>query len=155
MYEYFFRFVDAVPENVFFLNGTAVDYEAECSAFEEEIKRIGGLRLVCCEVDSEAAIGGNTPGSCLTSKTRQKTRTSFIINDRFHTRNGLLDYDYEEEAIDEAAMGSKYVLTMGLRMRCARCSSALTPRVRCTTCWRNPCPTCSPRPFSSIMSVPA
>lgn len=114
MYQYFFQFVDAVPENVFFLNGTAVDYEAECNAFEEEIKSVGGLRLVCCEVDSEAAIGGNTPGSCLTSKTRQKTRTSFIINDRFHTRNGLLDYEYEEDDINEAAMGSNHVLTMGL-----------------------------------------
>ena len=50
----------------------------------------------------------------MTSKTRQKTRTSFIINDRFHTRNGLQDYDYDESDVDEAAMGSNYVLTMGL-----------------------------------------
>ena len=114
MYEFFFRYVDAVPENVFFLNGTAVDYEAECEAFEKAIQSVGGLRLVCAEVDSEAAIGGNAPGSCLTSKTRQKTRTSFIINDRFHTRNGLQDYDYDESDVDEAAMGSNYVLTMGL-----------------------------------------
>ena len=113
MYDYFFKYVDAVPQNVYFLNGIATDYEAECESFENAIKKLGGIRLVCAEVDAEAAIGGNTPGSCLTSRTRQKTRTSFILNDRFHTRNGLRDVEEEVEE-DELAMGSNYVLTMGL-----------------------------------------
>lgn len=113
MYDYFFKYVDAVPQNVYFLNGVATDYEEECKNFEKAIKSLGGLRLVCAEVDAEAAIGGNAPGSCLTSRTRQKTRTSFILNDRFHTRNGLRDVEEEVEE-DELAMGSNYVLTMGL-----------------------------------------
>lgn len=81
MYEYFFKYVDACSKNVYFLDGTSVDFEEECRRFEKSIKGYGGLRLVCAEVNSEAGIGGNTPGSCLTSRTRQKTRTSFILND--------------------------------------------------------------------------
>ena len=114
MYEYFFKYVDACSKNVYFLDGTSVDFEEECRRFEKSIKECGGLRLVCAEVNSEAGIGGNTPGSCLTSRTRQKTRTSFILNDRFHTHNGVQDVDEEKEDEDEHVMESNYVLTMGL-----------------------------------------
>ena len=114
LYDYFFKYVDANPRNVFFLNGTAADFDHECELFEEAISRYGGIRLMCVEVSSEAAIGGNAPGSCLTSRTRPKTTTSFVINDRSHTRNGLGDLEEEEVPLDEQSMGSNYVLTMGM-----------------------------------------
>lgn len=115
LYDYFFKFVDANPHNVFFLNGTSSDFDHECELFEDAIKRYGGINLMCVQVSSEASIGGNAPGSCLTSRTRPKTTTSFVINDRSYTRNGLGDVA-EEDIIpeDEYAIGSNYVLTMGL-----------------------------------------
>ena len=113
LYDFFFKYVDANPRNVFFLNGISSDYEREGELFEEAIRHFGGLRLVCAQVNSEAAIGGNAPGSCLSSRTRQKTLTSFVINDRFHTRNGVRDVE-EEDDEDELSMGSNYVLTMGM-----------------------------------------
>ena len=115
LYDYFFKFVDANPHNVFFLNGTASDFDHECELFEEAIKRYGGINLMCVQVSSEASIGGNPPGSCLTSRTRPKTTTSFVINDRSYTRNGFGDIAEEDIIpVDEYAIGSNYVLTMGL-----------------------------------------
>ena len=58
-YDAFFKFVDASPEHVFFLNGLTADYQEECALFEKAIQHYGGIRLVCTEVDSEGAIGGN------------------------------------------------------------------------------------------------
>lgn len=115
LYDYFFKFVDANPHNVFFLNGTSSDFDRECELFEDAIKRYGGINLMCLQVSSEASIGGNAPGSCLTSRTRPKTTTSFVINDRSYTRNGLGDIAEEDIIpVDEYAIGSNYVLTMGL-----------------------------------------
>lgn len=54
-YDAFFKFVDASPEHVFFLNGLTADYQEECALFEKAIQHYGGIRLVCTEVDSEGA----------------------------------------------------------------------------------------------------
>lgn len=113
LYELFFKYVDAVPENVYFLTGTAKDLNEECQNYEKAISEKGGIKFACVEVDSEASIAGNAPGSSLSSRTRVKTLTSFAINDRYHTRNGEQDADYYDEN-DNPLFGHRSVLTLGL-----------------------------------------
>lgn len=112
LYELFFKLVDAVPENVFFLNGITKNPKRECELFEESIAQKGGINFACVEVDSEASIGGNAPGSSLDSSTRLKTLTSLNINDRYYTRNG--EQDAECLDICDPLFGHNRVLTMGL-----------------------------------------
>lgn len=112
LYEHFFKFVDALPENVYFLNGKTTDANKECECFEAAIKEKGGLTFACVEVDSEASIGGNAPGSSLDSYTRMKTLTSLSIHDRCHTRNGEQDIEYSD--IGNIQLGRNRVLTMGM-----------------------------------------
>lgn len=114
MYEYFFKYVDACSKNVYFLDGTSGGFRRGMQTFRKVHKGIWW--------SSPCMRGGEFGGwyrrkhscSCLTSRTRQKTRTSFILNDRFHTHNGVQDVDEEKEDEDEHVMESNYVLTMGL-----------------------------------------
>ena len=112
LYEVFFKYVDVVPQNVYFLNGVARDYVEECTFFEKAITEKGGIQLFIANVNSEASIGGNAPGSSLTSRTRQKTITVSNLHDRSYSRNGIGDY---EECLEcENEIESNYVLTMGI-----------------------------------------
>lgn len=45
MYKHFFSHVDVDPSNINILNGNAPDLETECIAYEEKIKRAGGIEL--------------------------------------------------------------------------------------------------------------
>ena len=81
LYEAFFKHVDVVAKHVFFLNGVARDYEQECAYFEAAIQNLGGIQLFVADVNSDGSIGGNTPGSSLEGRTRQKTLTAFILNE--------------------------------------------------------------------------
>ena len=108
-YDAFFKFVDASPEHVFFLNGLTAEYQEECTLFEKAIQHYGGIRLVCTEVDSEGAIGGNAPGSSLDSRTRLKTCSNSVVNNRYCSRN---DRDSDDEAAPAFALTR--VLTMGI-----------------------------------------
>jgi glucosamine-6-phosphate deaminase len=112
LYECFFQYVDAEPSNVFFLNGAAVDIKEECELFEKAIQEKGGIQLLCAEVDSEAAIGGNAPGSSLHSRTRLKTCSSFMMHDRSFSRNG--ERDVAESWSSSNELGLNHVITMGL-----------------------------------------
>lgn len=112
LYEWFFKFVDVDPEHVFFLNGTATNKKEECTRFENAIKEKGGLKFACVEVDSEASIGGNAPGSSLDSYTREKTLTSMSLHDRYYSRNGQQDTDIAD--LSANPFGHNRVLTMGL-----------------------------------------
>ena len=118
LYEQFFKSVDAIPENVYFLNGKTTDTKEECLLFEKAIERNGGIRFACVEVDSEASIGGNAPGSSMNSDTRLKSLTSLSMHDRCHTRNG--EQDVESEELSNCNLGLTRVLTMGMGtiMRC-------------------------------------
>ena len=114
LYEIFFKYVDAIPQNVFFLNGMAVNIEEECSLFEKAIKEKGGIHLFVADVNSEASIGGNAPGSSLHGRTRLKTLTSNVLNDRSYSCNGQGDRDYDALQPCSQPLETKAVLTMGL-----------------------------------------
>lgn len=108
-YEAFFKFVDAAPEHVFFLNGLASDFQEECALFEKAIEHYGGIQLLCAGVNSEAAIGGNAPGSSLSSRTRLKTCSNFVVNDRYCLNS---ERDIDDDMLPPFALTR--VLTMGI-----------------------------------------
>ena len=114
LYEIFFKYVDVVPQNVFFLNGTTTNIEEECSLFEKAMKEKGGIHLFVADVNSEASIGGNAPGSSLHGRTRLKTLTSQVLNDRSYSCNGQGDRDYGTLLSSNQPLETKAVLTMGL-----------------------------------------
>jgi len=85
MRDNFFSHIDILPENVNILNGNAPDLEAECVAYENKIKTIGGIHLFLGGIGADGHIAFNEPGSSLHSHTRMKTLTkdTLIANSRF------------------------------------------------------------------------
>ncbi|KXL48772.1 hypothetical protein M433DRAFT_159118 [Acidomyces richmondensis BFW] len=85
MYKHFFSHVDIAPENINILNGNAEDLEEECIAYEEKIKRAGGIELFLGGIGPDGHIAFNEPGSSLRSRTRVKTLAydTILANSRF------------------------------------------------------------------------
>lgn len=85
MWNNFFSHIDIKAENVHILNGNAADPLEECAAYEEAIKRAGGIDLFLGGIGPDGHIAFNEPGSSLTSRTRVKTLTTdtIIANSRF------------------------------------------------------------------------
>jgi glucosamine-6-phosphate deaminase len=85
MWNNFFNHVDVKPENVHILNGNADDLEAECQAYEDTIKRVGGIDLFLGGIGTDGHIAFNEPGSSLNSRTRavRLTTETIIANSRF------------------------------------------------------------------------
>ncbi len=85
MWNNFFNHVNIKPENVNILNGNAADLNAECVAYEEKIKAMGGIDLFLGGIGPDGHIAFNEPGSSLSSRTRIKTLTTdtIIANSRF------------------------------------------------------------------------
>ena len=85
MWENFFSHIDIKKENVNILNGNAADLEAECTAYEAKIKKVGGIHLFMGGIGPDGHIAFNEPCSSLASRTRVKTLTmdTIIANSRF------------------------------------------------------------------------
>lgn len=85
MYKHFFSHVNVDPANINILNGNAPDLEAECIAYEEKIKKAGGIELFLGGIGPDGHIAFNEPGSSLKSRTRVKTLAydTIIANSRF------------------------------------------------------------------------
>ena len=85
MHTNLFNHIDIKKENVNILNGNAPDLEAECAAYEEKIRKYGGIRLFLGGIGPDGHIAFNEPGSSLASRTRVKTLTTDtkIANSRF------------------------------------------------------------------------
>ena len=85
MWSNFFDHIDIKKENVHILNGMAEDAEAECAAYEQAMKDVGGVDLFMGGIGPDGHIAFNEPGSSLTSRTRIKTLTTdtVIANSRF------------------------------------------------------------------------
>jgi glucosamine-6-phosphate deaminase len=80
-----FDHVDAKDGQVNILNGNAADLDGECAAYEEKIKKYGGIDLFLGGIGPDGHIAFNEPGSSLASRTRVKTLTqdTRIANSRF------------------------------------------------------------------------
>jgi len=85
MWDNFFAHIDILPENANILNGNAPDLDAECEAYENKIKSVGGIHLFLGGIGADGHIAFNEPGSSLHSRTRTKTLTqdTIIANSRF------------------------------------------------------------------------
>ena len=85
MWNNFYSHIDILAVNVNILNGNAPDLEAECEAYEEKIKSVGGIQLFLGGIGADGHIAFNEPGSSLHSRTRVKTLTqdTIIANSRF------------------------------------------------------------------------
>jgi len=85
MDKYLFSHVDIPKENINILNGNAPDLEAECARYEEQIKKLGGVKLFVGGIGPDGHIAFNEPGSSLSSRTRIKTLTydTIVANSRF------------------------------------------------------------------------
>jgi glucosamine-6-phosphate deaminase len=85
MWKHLFGRIDIPKENVNILNGNAPDLGAECSGYEERIRKAGGVRLFVGGIGPDGHIAFNEPGSSLTSRTRMVTLTTDtkIANSRF------------------------------------------------------------------------
>lgn len=77
--------IDCPKENIHILNGNAKDLTAECAAYEEAIRKAGGIDLFLGGIGPDGHIAFNEPFSSLTSRTRVKTLTTdtIIANSRF------------------------------------------------------------------------
>lgn len=85
MWKNFFSHVNIHPSNVHILNGNAPNLEAECIAYEDAIKCVGGIDLFLAGIGDDGHIAFNEPGSSLASRTRVKTLAydTILANSRF------------------------------------------------------------------------
>ena len=85
MWNNFFKDIDIQKENVNILNGNAADLEAECTSYEEKIKKAGGVKLFLGGIGPDGHIAFNEPVSSLSSRTRIKKLTydTIVANSRF------------------------------------------------------------------------
>lgn len=72
MWDNLFNQIDILPENVNILNGNAQDIKAECQAYEDKIKAVGGIDLFLGGIGPDGHLAFNEPGSSLASRTRDK-----------------------------------------------------------------------------------
>ena len=61
MYENLFNHINIPDENINFLNGNAEDMDAECKAYEEKIKKCGGIDIQLLGIGSNGHIAFNEP----------------------------------------------------------------------------------------------
>jgi glucosamine-6-phosphate deaminase len=88
MDDHLFSHVNIAKEHIHILDGCADNLKAECAAYEEAIKKAGGIELFLGGIGEDGHIAFNEPGSSLTSRTRvvALTRETREVNARFFSR---------------------------------------------------------------------
>ena len=81
MEQHFFSRVNLRPDNIHFLDGSAVDAAAECARYERDIQEVGGIDLQILGIGTNGHIGFNEPSPSLQARThrvslRAETRRS-------------------------------------------------------------------------------
>lgn len=87
MNEHLFSKVNIDLANTYLPNGAAQDLDAECAAYEENIRKLGGIDLQLLGIGRSGHIGFNEPLSALLSRTRVKPLTPTTIEQN----QGLFD----------------------------------------------------------------
>lgn len=85
MWNNFFSHIDIQPNNVNILDGNTIDVKAECQAYEDKIKAVGGIDLFLGGIGPDGHLAFNEPGSSLSSRTRDKELNydTKLANSRF------------------------------------------------------------------------
>jgi glucosamine-6-phosphate deaminase len=79
MNQHLFRRVNIDIRNTYLPNGMAADLDAECRAYEEQIRKSGGIDLQLLGIGQAGHIGFNEPLSALQSRTRVKALAPLTI----------------------------------------------------------------------------
>ena len=92
MKHHLFDHVDAQEKNVHILDGMALDLQAQCTQYEQDIKRAGGIDLFLGGVGRNGHLAFNEPGSAFDSRTRvmELTESTRRANARFFDNNPAL-----------------------------------------------------------------
>lgn len=76
-----FNHINIKKQNTHVLNGKAKDAAAECKAYEEAIKKAGGIDIQLLGIGANGHIAFNEPGSAKNSRTRVVDLTEKTIED--------------------------------------------------------------------------
>ena len=118
--------IDCPKENIHILNGNAKDLAAECAAYEEAIRKAGGIDLFLGGIGPDGHIAFNEPFSSLNSRTRVMTLTydTRVVNSRFFD-NDVNQVPHQAMSVGIATvMGAKEVLVEGFGAKKARAIAA-------------------------------
>lgn len=98
MHRNLFDHIDIKPENINILNGNAKDIEAECAAYEEKIRKAGGIQIFFGGFGVDGHIAFNEPGSSLDSRTREVAllEETRVVNSRF--------FDFDVNQVPKSAL---------------------------------------------------
>jgi glucosamine-6-phosphate deaminase len=83
MVQNFFRYMNVKKENILIPDSLPEDVESECEAYEEAIRKRGGIDLQLLGIGRDGHIGFNEPSSSLQARTRVKTLTDETLKDNF------------------------------------------------------------------------
>jgi glucosamine-6-phosphate deaminase len=110
MNRHLFSRVNIDPRNTHLPHGTARDLEAECSRYEQDILRFGGIDLQLLGLGRAGHIGFNEPLSALRSRTRVKALTPTTVHQN-------------APQFGEAGRVPRRAITMGVGtiLECRRC----------------------------------
>ena len=80
--------IDIRPWNTFLPDGMAVDMAAECRAYEERIRALGGVDLFLTGIGTNGHVAFNEPGSAADSRTRlvELSEATIEVNSRLFAR---------------------------------------------------------------------
>jgi len=106
MEQHLFRHVDAAPEHLNFLDGTAPDLEAECRRYEAAIDAAGGIDLQILGIGTNGHIGFNEPGPELAARTHRVTLT----HETRVSNAGLFGGNVEQVPVEALSMGMATIL---------------------------------------------
>jgi glucosamine-6-phosphate deaminase len=82
MYENLFAHVNVAPRNIHIPDGTIRgNYDEYCAAYEEAIRKAGGIDLQLLGIGRNGHIGFNEPTSSLASRTRLKVLSQETLDD--------------------------------------------------------------------------
>ena len=77
----FFDHINVDVRNTHVPDGRALDFEAYCETYENQIRQEGGIDLQVLGIGTDGHIAFNEPGSSLGSRTRLKTLTEETVRD--------------------------------------------------------------------------
>lgn len=106
MYEELFRHINVRKENIHIPNGKAENPEEFCKAYEEEIKKAGGIDLQLLGIGGDGHWAFNEPGSSLASRTRVEALTKQTLDDNYESF-------YKKAGFTRDQM-PHYAITMGI-----------------------------------------
>jgi glucosamine-6-phosphate deaminase len=88
MFRHFFQHVNIKKENTLIPDSLPEDVERECEAYEESIKKWGGIDVQLLGIGRDGHIGFNEPSSSLQARTRVKTLTDETLIANFGSTAG-------------------------------------------------------------------